>query len=285
MPDQVKYTQKLKGKKVLVTGGTSGRTYNLSTSAGRLEQLLSAHHIGIGFCVAEALVESGAIVIVSSSSAERVDKAVKRLQQSYPSASSQVSGHATDLGTDETLEANVKSLLEKCGKLDHIVHTAGESLSTVQLTLENATLSQMKQAGMVRFFAPLMIAKHARQYLNPGPESSFTITTGSTSERPMPGWSIITSFATGLQGMTRSLALDLKPIRVNLVSPGAVDTELWDSMGEEAKQSLLKQIGSKLATGRVPGPEDIAESYLYLMKDSNITGSMISTNGGTLLAQ
>lgn len=85
--------------------------------------------------------------------------------------------------------------------------------------------------------------------------------------------------------MTRGLALDLKPIRVNLVSPGAVDTELWTSSGftEEQKQGFLKQTAEKLPTGRVPGPDDIAEAYLYLLKDQNITGSMISTNGGHLL--
>ncbi|QIW94757.1 hypothetical protein AMS68_000275 [Peltaster fructicola] len=259
MSDQVKYTQKLKGKKVLITGGTSG----------------------IGFCVAEASLESGATVIVSSSNPDRVEKAVKRLQQSYPSAASKISGHAADLGTEDTLDASVKALLEKCGKLDHIIHTAGDSLA--QLSLESAELSQIKQAGMVRFFAPLMIGKHARQYLNPGLESSLIITTGSTSERPFPGWTIITSYATGLQGMTRALALDLKPIRVNLVSPGAVETELWDPMGEEAKSALLKRIEGTLPTGRVPGPEDLAEAYLYLMRDNNITGSMISSNGGTLL--
>lgn len=222
-------------------------------------------------------------MIVSSSSAQKVEKAIERLQKSYPSAASNISGHATDLGTEDTLDANVKALLEKTGgKLDHIVHTAGDSLA--QTSVEEASLAQIKKAGMVRFFAPLMLGKYARKYLNPGPESSFIITTGSTSERPHPGWTIVSSYATGLQGMTKALAIDLKPIRVNLVSPGAVNTELWDGLGEEKKGQLLKQLESKMLTGRVPGPEQIAEAYLYLMKDSNVTGSMISTNSGSLLA-
>ena len=63
--------------------------------------------------------------------------------------------------------------------------------------------------------------------LSGGPKSSITFTTGAVSEKPIPNWAMINSYATGLQGMTRGLALDMKPIRVNLVSPGAVDTELW----------------------------------------------------------
>lgn len=85
--------------------------------------------------------------------------------------------------------------------------------------------------------------------------------------------------------MTRGLALDLKPIRVNLVSPGAVDTELWSNSGfsSDQTQNMFNAIASKLPTGKVATPDEIAESYIYLLKDTNITGSMISTNGGTLL--
>ena len=83
--------------------------------------------------------------------------------------------------------------------------------------------------------------------------------------------------------MTRGLALDLKPIRVNLISPGAVDTELWSHMSEEEKQGMFKELSKKIPVGKVASVEDVAESYLYLMKDRNITGAMVSTNGGHLL--
>lgn len=82
--------------------------------------------------------------------------------------------------------------------------------------------------------------------------------------------------------MTRSLALELKPIRVNLVSPGPVDTEFW-KMPEEHKQASFEQIAGKMPTGRVGRVEDVVESYLYLIKDENATGSMVSTNSGSLL--
>lgn len=119
--------------------------------------------------------------------------------------------------------------------------------------------------------------------MNPGPASSIVITTGAVSERPILDWTVINSYATGLQGMVRGMALDLKPLRINLVSPGAVDTELWSGMPVEQKQKMFQEMEKKIPVGKVGQVEDVVESYVYLMKDHNITGVMISTSGGHLL--
>lgn len=136
---------------------------------------------------------------------------------------------------------------------------------------------------MVRFFAPLLLGKLLPSHLRPGPGSSFTITTGAVSEHPIPDWTVVGSYATGLHGLTRQLAVDLKPLRVNLVSPGAVETELWNGIPEDKRKDFLKGFEAKMATGKVGRPEDVAESYLYCMRDANVTGSVISTNGGSLV--
>lgn len=91
------------------------------------------------------------------------------------------------------------------------------------------------------------------------------------------------SYASGLHGMTRNLALDLAPMRVNLISPGAVLTPLWDCIPEDTRESFLKDTKAKCTTGEVGRPEDVAESYLYVMRDWNVSGSVIDTNGGSLL--
>ena len=128
----------------------------------------------------------------------------------------------------------------------------------------------------------MIVAKHALTHLAPGPRSSITLTTGSSAEKPRPGWSVPVSYGGGLISMARGLALDMKPIRVNIISPGAVDTELW-KMSEEAKQKLFATMGQRMLTGRVGRVEDVAEAYIYAMKDENLTGSLISSNGGGLL--
>ena len=203
MPDSQKYTSKLLGARVLIVGGSSG----------------------IGYAVAEASLEHGAHVIISSSQERRIQGSISRLLDSYPSAKDRVSGYVCDLSTKD-MEENIKGLFSKSGQVDHVVITAGDNLAT--LPLEEASFENVQKAGMVRFFAPLLIAKHASKHLSAGPASSITLSTGSVAEKPIPDWTIIASYAAGLHGMMRNLALDLAPIRVNLISPGPLDTELWD---------------------------------------------------------
>ncbi|KAK5108457.1 hypothetical protein LTR62_008275 [Meristemomyces frigidus] len=285
MPDATKYTNKLHGARVLVIGGSSGTlTPSKNPQPHKNRRVTNHKNKGIGFGVAEALLEHGSHVFISSSNPDRVTSTIEKLLKDYPSAKERVQGFPCQLGEQASLDGNVKKLFEnvtKEGKLDHVVFTAGDSLA--MMNVADAEMEKILQAGMVRFFAPLMVAKHAPAYMNPGPKSSLVLTTGSVSERPRPDWTIVNSFATGLQGMTRGLALDLKPLRVNLISPGVVDTELWGGMSEEQKKKLFEESAAKLPTGRVPSPSDVAEVYLACLKDQNMTGSMISTNGGALL--
>ncbi len=258
MSDAQKYTNKLSGARVLVIGGTSG----------------------IGFCVAEACLEHGCKVILSSSQQSKIDSSISRLLEAYPSAKDRLSGHPCDLSS-QSVEENITSLFSKTGTVDHIVFTAGDRLSTVPL--REATLEIIQRAGMVRFNSALLVAKHGSEHLAPGPNSSITLTTGSASEKPIAGWTVPASYAAGLQSMMRNLALDLKPTRVNLISPGLVVTEMWDSMPKEQVQAFMEEGKRGTTTGEIGRPEDVAEAYLYCMRDRNVTGSMIGTNGGALL--
>jgi NAD(P)-dependent dehydrogenase (short-subunit alcohol dehydrogenase family) len=258
MPDQQKYTAKLQNAKVLIIGGSSG----------------------IGYGVAEASLEHGAEVIISSSSKARIDSAVQRLQSAYPSRAAYIRGYVCNLGNVTTVDDNVARLFEVVGTLDHIVFTARDSLATIPL--KEVTAEKFQKAGIVAFLGVMIVARQALTHLRPSPKSSFTFTTGSSAEKPQPGWSVPVSYGGGLISMARGLALDMKPIRVNIVSPGAVDTELW-KINDELKQKMFAAIASKAPTGRVGRVEDVAEAYIYAMKDENLTGSLISTNGGGLL--
>ncbi|PMD11988.1 NAD(P)-binding protein [Hyaloscypha hepaticicola] len=251
---------KLAGKHVLVIGGTSG----------------------IGYSVAEACLESSASVTISSSSPDRVSSCVASLKASYPHSNTpKVSGHVCDL-SQPTVEKDIEKLFEACGQVDHIVFTAGDKLATIPL--QDATYENIIRAGQVRFIAPLLVAKIGSRYLkNKTAESSIIFTTGSVAEKPVPGWSVVASFASGMHGMVRNLAIDLKPVRVNVVSPGAVDTQMWNGMPEEAKKGMFKEIAGKVPTGHVGRPEEVAEAYLWLMKDSNVTGFVACSDSGSKL--
>lgn len=184
--------------------------------------------LGIGFAVAEAAVENGATVIVSSSNPARVEQAISRLQAAYPSASARISGYPCNLNDEVTLESNIVELLENAGSgIDHIIHTAVDPIPLTRLA--DSDLQQIKQVGMIRFFSHLMLGKHAPKYLKGGRESSLTLTTSGVSERRMPGWAVVNGYINGQHGICRGLALDLKPIRsvmpwckyhVEISSPG-----------------------------------------------------------------
>ncbi|CAG8226464.1 unnamed protein product [Penicillium salamii] len=227
---------------------------------------------GIGYAVAEKCLAEGAKVHIASSSPSRVNASVSSLKEQFPKGD--ISGHICDLA-DQNVEQNLEKLLEAIKPLDHIVFTAGDALALTPL--EKIDLEAIQKAGHIRFAVPLLVAKLAPRFLNPSFQSSYTLTTGVGSQKPFPNWSLISGYLSGLHGMTRNLALDLKPLRVNLVSPGVVDTPLWgpDGVPEEMSQHTT--------LGKVGTPEEVAEAYLYLMKDTNATGSCISTNGGSLL--
>lgn len=229
--------QKLQNKHVLIIGGTSG----------------------IGFAVAEASLASGARVTVSSSSQSRVDAAVEKLNAEFPNSTS--TGHACDLSRP-TVEGDVEALFSKVGPVDHIVYTAGDKLATGPVS--DITYEKIIAAGQIRFVAPLLVAKVGSKFLIPGPQSSITLTTGTVSQKPSPDWSLVAGYATGLHGMTRSLAVDLK-------------------LDKKEKEKFSQAIAEKMLTGRAGQPEDVAEAYLFLMKDPNVTGTVVDSNSGALL--
>jgi NAD(P)-dependent dehydrogenase (short-subunit alcohol dehydrogenase family) len=263
---------------------SSVKIFNMSSQTQKYNKLAGAHVLviggssGIGYAVAEASLAAGASVTISSSNPSRVAEKVKALQTDFPSG--KVSGYACDLSKD-TLEQDIEALFKQVGQVDHIIFTAGDALSTIPLS--DLTLPKMKSAGQIRFFAPLLVSKIGSRYLTPGPRSSIILTGGSVAEHPMPNWSIVASFASGLHGMVRNLALDLKPVRVNLVQPGAVETNLWAGMPREHREAMFKGMTEKFPTGRVTGPEDVAETYLWLMKDWNVTGTVARSDSGASL--
>lgn len=182
----------------------------------------------------------------------------------------------------QMLSKTSRLLLEKVGSLDHIIYTAGDNLAI--MPLEDVSLDNIHAAGQVRAVSALLTAKVGSKYLTKSSNCSITFSTGSLSERPVPGgWAAPALFSAGVSSLTRQLAFDLAPIRVNCVAPGVVDTEIWAGMSEEHKERFLTAISEKMLTGQIGKAQDVAEAYLYLLKDGNATGSVIYTNGGGLL--
>ena len=253
-----KYVNKLHGKHIVIFGGTSG----------------------VGFCVAEASIEHGANVTVLSSDPSKVDAAQVRLLSSYPEAKDRVRGLTIDLGAPD-VEDQLVSTFEQVQPFDHIIFTAGTfEFDSEDWIQPRADLDRIRNTANVRIIAPFLIAKHAPRYMaSNSPACSITLTSGATAERPMGrGLAMHTMYSTGLYGLTKNLCLDIAPVRVNLVSPGPIDTELWDTIPE--KEAMFAHLKEKLPIKEIPTPENVAEAYIYCMKDRGLTGAIISTHGG-----
>ncbi|KAL6243282.1 hypothetical protein RBB50_009834 [Rhinocladiella similis] len=254
-----RFVNKLAGQRVLLVGGTGG----------------------VGISVAQALVESGAVVILSSSREQKVNDVCATLVNGYPDAKDRISGYACDLAS-ANVEANIEQLFSKVGEIDHIVYMAGDRLPMIPL--EEVTLEKWQKCNQVRTIAAILVAKVGTRYIKKDRHSSIVLTGGSISEKPIAGgWSMLALIGAGLNGLARQLAFDLAPIRVNAVAPGIIETDLWQGMGEERKRAFFEDHESRIPTGKVGQPEDLAEAYLYCLKDANATGIVVHSNSGTFL--
>ncbi|MCJ1353471.1 MAG: hypothetical protein MMC33_003457 [Icmadophila ericetorum] len=254
---------KLQNARVLIFGGTSG----------------------VGFCVAEASLSQGAQVVISGSSPSKLEHALKRLHEAFPDAASRISGYTCDLSDSEALESRLTTLLKTAASespIDHIVFCAGDAPLSVPIS--KATVADMLKPANIRFLGFLMLAKVAPAYMAPGPTSSMTTTSGTIAQRPGQNLAVTCGWANATEGIARGLAVDLAPIRVNLVSLGAIHTELLDRfIPKDMMEEKLKEYGDSTLVGKLGRPEEVAEAYIYLMRDSYVTGTKVTTDGGRLL--
>ncbi|PPJ55973.1 hypothetical protein CBER1_03569 [Cercospora berteroae] len=259
-----KYTSTLRDARVLALGGTSG----------------------IGYAVAEHALALGAHVFVSSSRETSVSRTITRLQAFDPQATSRVHGSVCDLQDISRLRSNLETLLKIVthdGQLDHIVFTAGDALPISPIN--ETSPEELQKLGNVRFYAPMILSGLVPQYMKISHHSSLTLTTGTAINRPLKGYTPLIAYGAGVEGLMRGLAVDLAPIRVNVVSPGAVRTERFDSFGEERLQATLDMFQKWSLTNTVATPEEASEAYVFLMKSRFSTGTVVTIDGGRLIKQ
>jgi NAD(P)-dependent dehydrogenase (short-subunit alcohol dehydrogenase family) len=225
---------------------------NGSTLDGQRVAILGGSS-GIGLATATAARDAGADVTI-----------VSRKPQSQPG----ITTRAADL-TDPGAVADV---LAAIGEVDHLVYTAGEPLAL--MTIADLDRDRARDFFGLRYFGVLDAVKAATV------TSSITLTTGIAKDRPGPGWAVAASICGAVEALTRALAVELAPIRVNAVSPGVVRSPLW---GPDAEQ-MYDDVAKTLPLQRVGEVEEIAHAYLYLMTQPWATGTILTVDGGTVLA-
>lgn len=236
----------LTGKKVIILGGSSG----------------------IGLATAQAAANEGAHVIIVSGNRQRINDALKTLPQG-------TEGYAVDLGHEQ----NIKNFFNQTGKFDHLVYTAGENLTFANLN--ELVIEDARKFWGLRYWGALAAVKYSSQYINKG--GSINLTGGIAGARPGAGWGVAASICSAMEGFTRAMAVELAPIRVNQVSPGVIRTNLWNSMSETDREGLFTNVGNALPLKRIGEADDIAQTFIYMMKQHFATGQVITVDGGAVL--
>jgi NAD(P)-dependent dehydrogenase (short-subunit alcohol dehydrogenase family) len=235
----------LKNARVLVIGGTSG--------------------IGLG--VASAAAEHGAIPIVVSRQQSSVDRALAQLPE-------QARGATVDLTDPESLTR----LAADVGDIEHLVFTAGESLELRPLA--DLTPDVITGFFQTRFIGALTAVRMFSPRITVG--GSITLTSGTAAEQPGFG-ALPVSVCGAMNALTKALAVELAPIRVNAVAPGVVRTPLWNAMSGADRQHMYDQAAQQVPLGRIGEAADVARAYLYCMEQEWATGTVLTIDGGTVL--
>ncbi|QBD79131.1 SDR family oxidoreductase [Ktedonosporobacter rubrisoli] len=222
---------------------------------------------GMGLAVVRAALEKGAQVVAVARSAEKLARAVDELG---------FGGKVSSLAADVTREDDVRRLFETIGHFDHLVVTAAGDLA--YQPIRELDLDATRRIIDSKLIAALLLAKHAAAYIDE--HGSLTFTSGIAAERPLPNGLVVAAVNGALFSLTYGLATSLAPVRVNVLSPGWVDTPIWEAVAGKDKPARFEQMSRRLPAGRIGRPEDIAHAALFLMENEFTTGTVLRVDGG-----
>jgi NAD(P)-dependent dehydrogenase (short-subunit alcohol dehydrogenase family) len=220
---------------------------------------------GVGLAVAKMLERMGASVTIASRSLEKLR-----------AARNQLGDGAQLLRLDITDAAQVQSLRDGPG-WDHLVISAADTPMGSLAALDDA---EARRAMDSKFWGAYTAAK----YIPVANHGSITFVAGYLSERPGKASALQSAINAALQALGRALALELAPLRVNTVSPGLLDTQLWDGLEGDKRVALFDTVANRLPVGRVGHPDDAAKAICFLIDNGYTNGSTIYVDGGGRIA-
>lgn len=220
---------------------------------------------GIARAVTDAARAAGANVIVAGRETDKLTSAYDHPRISVESV-------------DVTDDASIQALAERVDSLDHVVCTAS---ARARGTLAELERERVRLSFDTKVIGPLMLAKHLAPKLNQG--GSFVIFSGVAAFKIQVGTLAVAITNGAADTLTRSLAVELAPIRVNAISPGIVDTGAWDGLGEDRKSRLFEHATETNPARRIGQGNDIASAVVFCMTNTFLTGVTLHVDGGEAL--
>ncbi|MFO1037710.1 MAG: SDR family oxidoreductase [Geminicoccaceae bacterium] len=231
------------GQRVVITGGSGG----------------------IGRALARDLTALGATPVLLGRDPERLAE-----------AAATVPGPVETAAVDVTDENAVRTFFADCRRFDHLVTAAAGTVrgNVLELDTDKArALFESKYWGQyycVKYGAPRLIER-----------GSIVLFSGWISRKPMAGVSTLAAVDAAIEALGRTLALELAPRRVNVVTPGMIDTPLWSArLSPDAQRDHFRRVGEALPVGRAGTADDVAHAVRFLLENGFTTGAVIDVDGG-----
>lgn len=229
----------------------------------KLKTVVIGGSSGMGLAIAQKLHSLGHEIVIASRSKDKLEKAVKTI------------GKAEIYVLDVTKEKEVIEFFNAVGPFDHLVTSAADFVMGAFLSM---SLDEAKRFFDSKFWGQYLAAKYGAPRLRKG--GSITFFCGMAGQKPFMHFSAGSAINAALEGLTRALALELSPLRVNAVSPGTIVTPVWSVMPEKERAAEFEETAKKLPVKRVGQPEDIAQAVIYLIECGFATGSIVYVDGG-----
>ncbi len=227
----------LQDKRILIVGGSSG----------------------IGLAVAKQACKAGGKVVIASRNAVK----------NHNNLATIVGHEVETYSFDVTSGVETETELKKIGAIDHLVITTRPEI--ISAPFIETSLEQAKMAFESKFWGQYQLIQKAQGHISQ--DGSIVMTTGIAGEKIFKNFSTMTIINSSTEAFCRSLAVELAPIRVNVVSPGFV----------APKSPEIEKYAQQFPVRKIASPKDVADAYLYLMGSPYTTGISVVVDGGAML--
>ncbi|MFC0430055.1 SDR family oxidoreductase [Kutzneria buriramensis] len=221
---------------------------------------------GIGLETARLARAEGAEVIITGRNADRLEQAAEEV------------GAARAEAFDATDFERLDEFFGDLPAIDHVLVTAG---SPYYGPLADFDFERANRNTDQHLWLPVRVAKHAVDKVRPG--GTLLFMSGTGARRTYPGLFLASAMTAALPALVKGLALEIAPVRVNLIAAGFVDTPLSAQLLGDQLDNRRQQLRDTLPIRRVVGPADVAALAVHLMANTALTGATYDIDGGQQL--
>lgn len=218
---------------------------------------------GMGLATVRAIADLGAEVVAAGRRPLAQREAAPRVQAAE---------------VDVTDEESVRRLFRSVGALDHLLVTASSGKPGAFVDQDLATARSFMDG---KFFGSWTCARYATPRLRA--DGSITFVTGGAVVRPPTHASMVTAAFAALEALTRALAIELGPRRVNTIRPGYTDSDMWSFLSRTERDELRRRVAEAMPVKRMGTPDDVAHAAVFLMTNRQVTGAVLEVTGGETL--